>query len=330
MEQNRSAPEARLITLQDLICRLAGHGDKPAMVAVREENVDSWSYRTLDDRVTRLAGGLVKAGLSRGETVALLAGSRPEWILACLAVIRAGGVAVPLDAQLSDSGLRRVVIDSNPRFIFTTGKKFPRLHAIFNNTELRPIFLDAEANDQRSWLHLLSASRIPLPELKSDEVATLFYTSGTTGSAKGVPLTHRNLVFQINTVIDAHFVTEADRILLPLPLHHVYPFVIGMLLPLALGLPITLPQSLTGPQILRAIRQGAVTAVIGVPRLYSALCAGIAMRVKSRPAATALLFDVSLSFSTWLRRYLGLRFGKLRSYPESFELPGSASCHRCP
>ena len=60
------------------------------------------------------------------------------------------------------------------------------------------------------------------------DVAALFYTSGTTGAAKGVPLSHANLVFQIDTLLGAYLVSEDDRVLLPLPLHHVYPFVKGM------------------------------------------------------------------------------------------------------
>jgi len=64
-----------------------------------------------------------------------------------------------------------------------------------------------------------------------------------------------------------------DRVLLPLPLHHVYPFVVGLLAPLSLGVPVILPPSLTGPQMLRAMRGARATVIVGVPRLYRALAA---------------------------------------------------------
>ena len=69
-------------------------------------------------------------------------------------------------------------------------------------------------------------------------------------------MSHANLAFQIDGLLGADLVSEEDRVLLPLPLHHVYPFVMGMLTPLAAGLPIALPQSLMGPELVRALREG--------------------------------------------------------------------------
>src|SRR4030095_16103547 len=123
-----------------------------------------------------------------------------------------------------------------------------------------------------------------------DAAAVLFYTSGTTGPPKGVPLSHRNIVSQIDTVAKVQLITSDDRVLLPLPLHHVYPFVIGMLSPLALGVPLILPFSLSGQQLLRALREGEVTAIVGVPRLYSALYGGIRNKGASSGSVVPRLF----------------------------------------
>jgi long-chain acyl-CoA synthetase len=130
-----------------------------------------------------------------------------------------------------------------------------------------------------------------------------------------VPLTHGNLVFQLNALLRTEIVTEPDRVLLPLPLHHVYPFVIGMLALLTFGLPIILPQALTGPQIVRALREGEVTVILGVPRLYRALAAGVRAQAEAAGRVAAALLRVGASLSTWLRRRLGLRLGKLLLRP---------------
>jgi long-chain acyl-CoA synthetase len=126
-----------------------------------------------------------------------------------------------------------------------------------------------------------------------------------------VPLSHRNIISQLDTAAKVQLITGEDRVLLPLPLHHVYPFVIGMLAPLALGLPLILPFSLSGQQLLRALRDGEATAIVGVPRLYGALYSGIEARVKSAGWIARRLFSIFLATSGFVRKSFGLRAGKL-------------------
>src|SRR6184192_677498 len=84
-----------------------------------------------------------------------------------------------------------------------------------------------------------------------------------------------------------------------------------MLAPLELGVPIVIPAALTGPQFIRAIKEGQVTAVLGVPRLYAALVSGIEKRAHAQGPITRRMFDAATSASAWLRRHTGLRAGKL-------------------
>ncbi|MCW8964433.1 MAG: AMP-binding protein, partial [Gammaproteobacteria bacterium] len=149
-----------------------------------------------------------------------------------------------------------------------------------------------------------------LPCPGPDDPATLFYTSGTTGRPKGVPLDHANLAFQIRAVAGAGVIGKNDRIALPLPLHHVYPFVIGMLAPLALGVALIIPYSLTGPQVVRALREGGATVMVGVPRLYSAMYTGILDKVKAKGSLAETVFNAILALSIGLRRRLGIQVGK--------------------
>src|SRR5262249_38688004 len=135
-------------------------------------------------------------------------------------------------------------------------------------------------------------------------------TSGTTGAPKGVPLTHRNLTANLSVLLDLGLLAQTDRLLLPLPLHHVYAFTIGMLMPLAMGIPIVLPASLTGPEILRALHVGQVTGIIGVPRLYEALHTAIETRVRQSGRVMAAVFHSALAFSVILRRRFGWSVGQ--------------------
>jgi long-chain acyl-CoA synthetase len=111
-------------------------------------------------------------------------------------------------------------------------------------------------------------------------------------------------------LLDRGLIHDEDHLLLPLPLHHVYPFTVGLLAPLAAGVPIILPFSLTGRQLLRALREGRATAIIGVPRFYEALYAAIETRVGQRGRLVSTLFHGALALSTTLRRWWGMRPGR--------------------
>jgi len=306
-----------LRTLGSMIDVLAEHGDRQAVLALQEEGAESWSYGDLADHARRMAHGLTKVGVSRGDHVVLFASSQPEWMVACLAIVAAGAVATPVDVQVDDQTLSRILDHSGAELIFTTAEQAGRLEHLDTTVRLRTILLDVGEGDTRSWRHLLARddrhTDFAQPDL--DEPAALFYTSGTTGSPKGVPLSHANLTFQIGAILGANVVTEDDRMLLPLPLHHVYPFVMGMLVPLALGLTIVLPHSLTGPQLVRALKEGEVSVITGVPRLYSALYSGIEERAGSSGKLAATLFGVSARLSTWIRRRTGMDAGKVMMRP---------------
>ena len=266
-------------TLQQLVDSLAEHGEQRALLAFGKKTSQAWSYRELAARALSFARGLRQAGFQSGDNIALLAENRPEWIAAALGVIRAGAVVVPLDIQLGDEDLAHILADSDARAVITTQQRVLRIEKIDRQREF--ILLDTVPNDKRSWEQLCLRELTELLPVSANDPAVLFYTSGTTGPPKGVPLSHGNIASQLRVVRQLQVVKEGDRVLLPLPLHHVYPFVIGMLAPLSLGLPLILPFSLTGQQLVRALREGEVTAIIGVPRLYSAFYSGIIGRVES-------------------------------------------------
>ncbi len=299
-------------TLQLVVDSLSERGEDTALLAMGEKDQDRWSFEKLASYARSFANGLVENGFKRGDTVALFAENRPEWIAAALGIIRAGTVAVPLDIQLGAKTLVHVLRDSHARGVITTKQRAERIEKLDLKEKPKLILLDANSNDdERSWERFLNDEPTELPTASPDDEAVLFYTSGTTGPPKGVPLSHDNIASQLDAIVEMNVMTGEDRALLPLPLHHVYPFVIGMLAPLVLGLPLVLPFSLSGQQLLRALREGEVTAIVGVPRLYSALYSGIESKVESSGWIARGLFTVLLAGSAFAQKWLGLRVGKL-------------------
>lgn len=298
-------------TIQALVHDLDSNGARPCLLATHQQGIATWSYAEVADLARRLAGGLQQAGIGPGDYVPVLAKNRPEWIFACLGVLGAGAAVVPLETQIATEALGTVLRDSGARLLFTTADYLPRLAQCQPTPPVRPILLDAADEDQRGWRALLAADSAPdLPTVAPDAPAALFYTSGTTGTPKGVPLTQANLAFQLQSVLQTQLASAGDRVVVPLPLYHVYPFTIGLLVPLAFRVPLVLPQSIAGPHILRAIQAGGGTVLVAVPRIYRALAERIDGQVAARGPAAQRLFRASLALSTWLRRRLNLQAGR--------------------
>lgn len=311
MNEADSATHNPASKLDDLIDGLEEHGDKPMVLAWTANGHECHSYRDIGGLVQDLARGLYRR-INPGEAVALLGVDSPRWIAVALAVIRAGGAVMPLDVQMADDTLAHVLRDSSASWVFTTKGHQERVQA--GAPDARIVLLDAAEGDGNGW-QALAENEGELPDNGADATAALFYTSGTTGPPKGVPLTHANLAFQLDTVARSGITRDTDRVLLPLPLHHVYPFVIGMLALVHLGLSLVLPYALTGPQLMRTIHDGKVSVIIGVPRLYAALFHGIEGKaVRGGPIAAAL-FRLLLRLSCFARQRFGLYLGKVLFYP---------------
>jgi len=296
---------SELKTVADVIDRLDSFGDNPCTIAVGREDAEVWTYAEMAERCRQLTFGLIAEGLTPGQCVALFATPRPAAFAALCGAMRCGAMVASIDTQMGDEILSGVLSDCQPAWVFTTEEDEPRLRQMLPE-ETRFIALDG---DTPIW-ELFSAPEAHLPDISPDDNAALFFTSGTTGRPKGVPLTHANLAFQFRTIIDLKLVTPEDRLLLPLPLHHVYPFVIGTLAPFALGMPIVLPYALTGPEIVRSLHVGEVTVMAGVPRLYRALDEAIAGQINQKALPIRWLMRSMLSFSKTVRKRLGWRIGR--------------------
>lgn len=314
-------------TLQVLAGSLGRHGDREAVLYFDRDGIKRWTYRQLGDAVHRLGSGLIAQTVSSGSSVAICAANRPEWIIACFAIWRTGAVVVPLDTQMSDEAMRHALADAEVRLIFTQASEVDRIKGLAPE-ETMLVLIQGERDGLRNWRDLCGkndrhdseiedrdgaappASPTQWPQAGLDDLACIFYTSGTTGPPKGVPLTHRNLAFQIDVLDKNDIVGPGDRVLLPLPLHHVYPFVVGMLTPLALGLPLLLPRALIGPHIVEATSKGGATVMIGVPRLYRALVDGLMRRVAAQGGVSRTIARVLISASTLTRRKFGVQMGK--------------------
>jgi long-chain acyl-CoA synthetase len=313
-----------LTSLGDLIERLEDRAGEPAVIGHGHRGAEVWSRGELAGRVRALARGLRRDGLTEGEVVGLLAPNRPQWVLAFLAIVGAGGIALPLNEQITAPELERILRHSGCRRICTTSPFVPILEGLAGPTEPDPedavpsaptlIRLDDDRDGADAgpnhWRRFLDETAATLPAIEPDQLAVLAYTSGTTGTPKGVPLSHANLTANINALLRERLAGPDDRALLPLPLHHAYPLTVGMLTGLAAGAAVVLPSGISGPEISHALADCRCTIMVGVPRLYEAMVNGIESRVNARGGAIRGGYRRLLALSIALRRRFGWRLGR--------------------
>ncbi|MGH6919529.1 MAG: AMP-binding protein [Geminicoccaceae bacterium] len=308
-----------LRTLRCLVDALADDAEGEAIIAHHPETPTVWTRRQLRDEIERFAKDLIEAGIGAGEPVALIATSRPEWAAAVLAIARTGAIAMPISEQITASELDRIFGHSGCRHVITTADHLKTLAEVDGAGERAIVLLDDDQADRhglsvRGWRELPHGSG-ELPELEPDQPALLVYTSGTTGTPKGVPLTHANLCANLDALVAERLARPGDRVLLPLPLQHVYPLTVGLLAPLALGAAVVLPAGITGPQIGEALKECSCTIMIAVPRLYEAMLAGIDRKMDALGSIALGGYRRLLAFSTWLFRHTGWRVGRLLFLP---------------
>jgi long-chain acyl-CoA synthetase len=299
-------------TLQDVFAGLHSWSDAPAIVAFRGGTKETLTYRELDTLSRRLAAGLIAHGIAVGEPIGIYADNRPEAVALRLALIAAGAMIVSIDQDLRPEQLGHVLQNSGCRRIFALSGDLPRVRQSCGET-LEVFLLDGEKDQlppAKCWESLLADQAVDQRAVAPDQIAALFYTSGTTGPPKGVPLSHGNMAFNLDVLLALNLVGPGDRILLPLPLHHSYPFIVGMLTPLAAGAAIVMPAEVTGPAIQTALRDGRPTIMIGVPRLYETLYAGIETRVAAGGKLLQKLFGLLLLLSVGAQHRFGLRIGR--------------------
>ncbi len=316
-----------LQTLGCLIDELERRPAAPAVIVHRTEVAETWTRGELAGRARALAAGLRQSGLGEGGVVGLLAPSQPEWVLAFLAIVAAGGIALPLSEQITAPELERILRHSGCRRVFTTKPFVAILEGLqppgdeeTNDEQAGKrsiVRLDRadDAEDPDHWRQLLREDAAAGPELEPDQQAVLVYTSGTTGTPKGVPLSHANLAANINALLHERLAGPDDRVLLPLPLHHAYPLTVGLLTALAAGAAVVLPSGISGPEISRALADGRCTIMVGVPRLYEAMLNGIESRVMRRAEVVGRGYRRLLALAIELRRRFGWRAGRYLFWP---------------
>jgi fatty-acyl-CoA synthase len=245
--------------------------DRDALI-VRHEGV-RYTWSQLAGEVERTARGIAGLGLSPGDRIGVWATNCAEWLLLQYGASRAGVILVNINPAYRSHELEYVLRKSHIRTIFLReaddranyreilahamrGQDLPLAHTVFIGSD--------------SWVQFLE-SGVPISEfpISAHEVANIQYTSGTTGSPKGVLLTHRNVVNNGRFIGEWLSVNDSDRICIPVPLYHCFGCVIGSMVAINTGAAMVLPgDRFHALPTMEAVQEERCTLLYGVPTMF--------------------------------------------------------------
>ena len=285
--------------------RYLQHHDKPALI-LQELAV---SYPQLIGKVRSYAALFQATPCTKA---AIFSENRFEWVYALYAAWDNRCIAVPIDYMATADEVAYMLNDCTPEIVFCSRAKEGELRAALHAVSPAPkvvVFEDvtdlAPAPPAGEGAHL---------ERDDADTALIIYTSGTTGSPKGAMLSFDNIMANADGVSrEVRIYSEEHRALVFLPLHHVYPLLGSLVIPLHVGATCVFSPSMAGDDIRETLQRHGVTLVTGVPRFYSLLRKGIRARIQ-QSAAARLLFRLaerldSPAFSRLVFKSVHRKFG---------------------
>ena len=267
-------PEAPLIerTIAEIFGQTAARfPDKDALV-VRHQKA-RFTFAQLASEVELAARALAGLGLRAPDRIGVWSTNCAEWVVLHLACARIGAVLVNVNPAYRAYELQFVLRKSGMKALFlwekdarsdyagilsaaTAGQKLPLEHVVYFGTE--------------RWAEVLAGGvDVPAARAGADDVTNIQYTSGTTGSPKGVLLTHRNLLNNAVVISDGMKITDKDKVCVPVPLYHCFGCVGGTLVCMLTGATMVLPAPTFDPlATMQSIQEERVTTIYGVPTMF--------------------------------------------------------------
>jgi long-chain acyl-CoA synthetase len=294
---------------QSVLHRLDNNRTKTALRSKLGTSYGDINSQNVADRIRHYGRSLIASNVNLGDRVAIMAPNSPEWVYADQGAMAVGAVTVPIYHTEGIDSLLHILRDSQSTILFIHSILLARELAdhLDEAPDLQQIILLKGSFSHERFLSLPEFLAMGIPEGRDefdrrlqagqeDDIASLVYTSGTTGKPKGVVLTHANILANVRAATSVFNIGEGDSCLSFLPLSHVFERVDGYYLMLLQGAVIAYAESIdTVPQDLVDVQP---TIVISVPRLYEKMYARIMERVLDGPFIKKQLFFTALKIGS--------------------------------
>jgi long-chain acyl-CoA synthetase len=296
-------------------------GDRTAIMhrSGKQREFNKWSYAELAFECRRIGRGLLAAGLQKGDRVALWAENRPEWMITWLGALVAGLVIVPIDFLISEKECLNIIRITRARAFFYSGRK----RKFAESLAAEGVALDASVciskseegsgADEAFAAFGKDAGSTPLPgasDIDAQDPASIVFTSGTTGFAKGVTLSHKGIIANASAAIRILEPNSTDVFMDVLPLHHTYPTTCTFICPMGVGIPTVIAEKIVGKVVIDDVKDGGVTFLIAVPLLFDKIMAAIDQGYKKLSPIVRFPLDILRSIALAEARKGRFEFGR--------------------
>jgi long-chain acyl-CoA synthetase len=283
------------------------HPDRACFTVYDPDRV-SLTYSQSLVRIERLASFLASQGIKKGDKVVVTGKNAPEWAVAYLAVMYAGATVVPVDYQIRNDEIENIIRASDAVAEFVDEEKYDALDPARLGLKHR---WSLSRKKPGYVYELEAAGKVPgiEPATESDLAAILF-TSGTTGTPKGVMLTHSNFVsdcFLAQANLDVY---HTDVFYALLPIHHSYTMLAVFIEAISTGAELVFGQRMVTSAILKELKEAKVTMFLGVPLLFNKVLAGIMKGIKAKGPLVSALMGFLMSVSGFIKKAFKVNPGK--------------------
>ncbi len=299
----RTIPELFLFLTE----RYGGINDKFVIKRKVDNKYIGITYDEFRSQTESFAYGLLALGIKKKDNIAIIAENRPEWVYSDMAILSINAVDVPLYPSLTSESIEFILNNSEAKGIIVSNKfQLNKILKIKGNCRhLRYIILlnekDFSDADKQIYTfksvqemgvlfkesnpHLLEDN---IKQVRENDLCTIIYTSGTTGEPKGVMLTHKNILSNVNSALIAYPITEKDTFLSFLPLCHIFERMAGYYTAFASGCTVVYAESIES--VAQNLIEANPTIMTTVPRLFERIYSKIIKNIDSQPASKQKIF----------------------------------------
>ncbi len=264
------------------------------------------TYKDAAVRVKKVSSWLLSLGLGKGDKVIVSGKNSVAWAVTYMAVLYMGGTIVPLDNSLHDEDFIKLAKFSDSVVLIADSDRMSRVASSLDMKGYGCLESGSEWQDIMTVECEEKEGYDPVEE----DVAAILFTSGTTGTPKGVMLTHKNLCSDIYIAQSCMNIYETDVFYAILPIHHAYTMLAVFLEAFGVGASVVFGKKLVVSQMLRELKEGKVTMFLGVPMLFNKLYAGIINGVKKKGPVVYGLIRAMMGVSGFLKKAFNFQGGK--------------------